>query len=154
MPDKPKGKAGRPTIYDETTVKILCAAYATGISLEDAARATKISVATVYGWRRESRENPDGPKGNFCSLLREAQAQSILRAAEDVRHSDPKWFLSRLRPKRFGDPSKRLEVSGPDQGPVQVDMGVQVSKILSVVGHIPEARKALADLVKTEMEKK
>ena len=111
---RPKGYArrGPPGLYNDETVNLLCSAYATGISLADAARVAGISVTTAKAWAKESKANPSGPKGEFWPMLRAALSKSVLRAADDVRRSDPKWFLARMRPRRFGDPTKRLELNG------------------------------------------
>ncbi len=71
----------------------------------------KISFATAKNWAKESRENPDGPKGAFWPMLGGALAKSLLKAAADARQRDPRWFLARMRPKRFGDPSTKVDLN-------------------------------------------
>jgi hypothetical protein len=75
----------------EVGIAGLCAAYATGISLRDAAAAAGISYSPAKAWAKESRENPTGPKGAFWPLLRGALAKAIVVAAADARKADPKW---------------------------------------------------------------
>jgi hypothetical protein len=108
---KRKRKAGRPSLYTQERIERLCAAYSTGLSLADSAMVAKISVATAKAWVRESKANPKGPKGEFWPMMRGALARALMTAADDVKRSDPRWFLSRMRPKRFGDPTKRVDLN-------------------------------------------
>jgi len=112
-PVRPRtGKMGRPSAYTDDVVRTICSAYATGVSLADASRAAGISYSTAKAWRKESRENPDGPMGDFWPMLRDALSKAIVTAAHQKRTTDPGWFLARMRPQRFGDPTKRLEFTG------------------------------------------
>jgi hypothetical protein len=112
-PVRPRtGKMGRPSAYTDDVVRTICSAYATGVSLADASRAAGISYTTAKAWAKESRENPCGPKGDFGPMLRDALSKSIVTAAHQKRTTDPGWFLARMRPRRFGDPTKRLELTG------------------------------------------
>ena len=108
----PPNRPGRPTAYTPDVINAVCSFYATGVSLVDAARSAGISPATARAWAKESSENPKGPKGEFWPMLRKALAQSITAAAADKKRSDPGWFLARMRPKRFGDPTKKIELGG------------------------------------------
>jgi len=135
-------KPGRPTLYNPETIKILCAAYSTGIGLTDSALAAGVSVETARAWRRESKANPDGPKGRFYPMLREALAQSILRASDEIKRTDQRWWLSRMRPKRWGDPAKRVELSGKldvTAGVRQGQFEADIDRILKLKPHVPGA---------------
>ena len=104
-----RGKGGRPTAFTPDVVRALCAAYATGISLRDAATVAGISCSTAKAWAKESRENPNGPKGAFWPMIRGALAKSIVVAAAEARRVDPKWWLARMAPRRFGDARLRVK---------------------------------------------
>lgn len=104
------GSPGAPTAYTPKTVELLCAAYSTGVSLKDAARAAGIGETTVRDWLRESDAEPDGPKGGFRGMLEEAFSKAVVESAHQKRKADPGWWLSRMRPQRFGDPAKRVEL--------------------------------------------
>jgi hypothetical protein len=104
-------KAGAPSAYTKRTVQLLCAAYSTGVSLKDAAAAAGISYRTVFSWREESERDPKGPKGDFCAQLEEALSKHLVQLAHRKGQMDPGWMLARLRPQRFGDPARKLEVA-------------------------------------------
>jgi hypothetical protein len=104
------GKVGRPSAYSHETVKLICGLYSTGIGLTDAALAAGIPPSTAFAWLRESKANPNGPKGDFKRLLQEALGKSIAVAAQQVKKVDPKWWLRMQRKERWAEPTAKSEL--------------------------------------------
>jgi hypothetical protein len=42
-------------------------------------------------------------------MLKGSLAKSIVVSASEARRADPKWWLARMAPKRFGDPTRRID---------------------------------------------
>jgi transposase-like protein len=151
---KPKKRSpGRPTIYSAEVAVLLADAYASGVSLVDAARSVGIGATTVKAWYRESREKPDGPKGNFGPMMRAALSKSIVSAAKEKRKFDPGWFLARMRPRRFGDPAKRVELSGKldvTAGVRQGQFEADIERILKLKPHVPGSVEVIDEPVETD----
>lgn len=95
---------------------MFAAALAQGVSFKDAAGACRIDPATARKWRIDGRKNPRGPHGEFARLLEGALETAIVQAAAEAKRIDPKWWLARMRPKHFGDPTKKIEVDATVKG--------------------------------------
>lgn len=57
------------------------------------------------------------------ALLWEAVAPAIAERDSSLARKvdDPKWMLERMAPDEFGPAAQRVEVSGPDRGPIAVE---------------------------------
>ena len=112
MPEKVKGKVGRPTKLTPALAKKIADAYSTAVGLAHAARTFGVHPETAYKW---VKENP-----GFAGMIAEARSKAITVAMNKMRGVDTKWWLQQADKKRFGDPTKRLEVA--------VDTGAGVSE--------------------------
>ena len=100
--------------------KAFLATYAINCNISESAKASGIDRQSVY---KRQREHPE-----FVAAMKDAKddaIDSIAKAAlETARQGEPsmqKWILARQRPEEWGDPAKRLELSGPGGGAIQTD---------------------------------
>lgn len=165
---------GRPTKFTpDTTDKILQALRA-GNYRETACRYAGISYATLRKWMLKAEE-PDAPAEyvEFVAAIEKAEADAevadlalIRRAASDQRDDDGNitargswqaaaWIRERKNPERWGRrEATKVELSGPDGGPVQLDVQhmVDVSAIESLAAQLAGRRRELdvAEVVDVE----
>lgn len=119
-----------------------------GAPREDAALVGGISVSTFHNWMNageaineriqasESVEELNAEEGNywiFWKNVRESEAQCsydmhvILYNAAQIDPSRAEWWLSRRRRKDYGrDPTRPIEMTGADGGPMEVSHRAQV----------------------------
>lgn len=122
-------KPGRPAGFTPEQVAALCEALRTGNHIEPSCRYVGIAPSTYYKYMALAEE-PDPPAWvrEFSEAVKKARAeaelrnvQAIAKAATDPRHwTAAAWFLERSYPKRWGRQA-RLELSGPEGGPIQVE---------------------------------
>lgn len=135
---------GRKPIHasDPAIISRLLEALRSGNFIDDACQYAGIAESTYYLWmdrgrkeraRIDSGEEPSPAESAWLDLFDKAQqARSeavvrnvhlIQRAANGGTWQAAAWFLERTRPDKFG---RRIatEVSGPNGGPVEVDVAV------------------------------
>lgn len=94
---------------------------------EAAAAAAGIGTTTFHRWMAKGREARSGIYREFWAAVNTAEAQAeataigrIRQAAQDPKHwTAAAWYLERKFPERWG--RKRLEISGPEGGPVETE---------------------------------
>lgn len=137
-------QAGRKPIHvsDPEIINRLLEALRSGNFIDDACQYAGIAESTYYSWmdrgRRErarinAGEKPETAEAPWLELfdkVQQARSEAVVRnvhliqrAASDGTWQAAAWFLERTRPDKFG---RRIatEVSGPNGGPVEVDVAV------------------------------
>lgn len=142
--------AHRPHKFIPETVGLLMKGVRAGLPYHLAAEAAGIGETTFYEWQRG--EFPRGAdkdlKAHFAEDLMRAKGGSAARlmilvnnaAAEDWRAAA--WILERRFPQDFG--KQLLELSGPDGGPMQVEVSTLQRVILRALERHPDARQEVA----------
>jgi len=137
MPKRPQSKKrpGRPLVLSATLTKTLCDAIRMGCSDRLACESAGISPATMYDYiaRADSGEQPFV---EFAEQVRAAKSK-IAQAMVSVRTKaalggDWRAAQAWLGAHRIDECAReRLEVSGPEGGPVQVDIRQRVAEVLA-----------------------
>lgn len=152
-----------PKVTDDK-VKRLLAALTTGHYMERAARLAGIGTSTPYLWMdhgnaaREARESGlelDEAQKAYLEILeaiekgREAAAHrallTIQQAAQAGTWQAAAWYLERTDREHYG---RVTQVSGPDNGPIQVkvDRAELTAEILRLIGDEEDDPKGHGDL--------
>lgn len=107
---------------------VIVTALRAGNYAETAAAYAGINETTYYRWLARGEEQPDSIYGQFRQAVKEAQAAGevrlvslIDRAAQSGTWQAAAWKLERKYPERWGR-TIRTEVSGPEGGPVQIEV--------------------------------
>ncbi len=140
----------RPTKFTPETVDRLLKAIRVGLPYHLAAEAAGISETVFHEWQRG--DLPRGAdkqlKAQFPEALTRAKGESALRLMALVSTAAPDdwraaaWILERRFPKDFG--KQLLELSGPDGGPMQVEVQTLQRVILKALERHPDARQEVA----------
>jgi transposase len=130
----------RPTkLTPEVQEKIVQALQA-GNYQETAARYAGISEPTFYRWMADALDD-NAPKElrEFREAVENARAAAEVRsvaliqqAAQNGTWQAAAWFLERSHAHRWGR-YQRTEVTGPNGGPVQVDIDVLDKRIAELI---------------------
>jgi hypothetical protein len=122
-------------------------ALSAGNYLDTAAQYAGIHPATLFRWLDRGRvaiesdddNHPDKIYGEFCEAVEKTRAQSEVRAVALIRKAAMEgtwqaaaWFLERSHPHKWGR-QQRLEVTGKNGGPVEVDVGALESKVAEIL---------------------
>ncbi len=137
MGRRPKtGRArGRPLVLSEAVTKALCDAIRMGCSDRLACESAGISKATLYDYLARADAGQQ-EFADFASRVREAKAK-IAQAMVSVRTKaalagDWRAAQAWLGAHRIDECAReRVEVSGPEGGPVQVDLRAQIAAVLA-----------------------
>ena len=136
--------AGRPSIYTPELAAAICSHIADGKSLRTICREDHMpALATVFLWLGKNPEFVDQ-----YAKARDSQADAMMEDMLDIADTPPqmgergidsadvadkrlridtrKWIASKLKPKKYGDKVEQT-VTGPDGGPVQHDLTLNVS---------------------------
>lgn len=97
------GVTGAPTKCTAEAIVAFSDAYALGIGPVDAARIIGVEPATVMGWfDKGTGEDAREPYRTFVERAMAAEALAVGTAADEALRKHPTWWLSRVRPQRFG----------------------------------------------------
>jgi hypothetical protein len=116
---------GRPTKLTPELIERVARVVRVGNYLDTAARYCGISKGDFYNWLKRGHAQKRGIYRDFLNALEEAQAAADVRDHAYIAEAAKKdWRAAaehlRLRNQaRYG--SRRLEVSGPEGKPVQVE---------------------------------
>lgn len=142
----------RPRLLTPDVHANIIANLRAGNYVEHAASAAGVAKSTVYDWLRKG-ENAvakqdagetltDGEEtyAEFVLAVEEARAYAISNSLELIREAAPKnwqaaaWYLERTAPAFFGR-HMRTEITGPNNGPVQVEVTKQelVDELLTLL---------------------
>jgi hypothetical protein len=139
-----KKTAGRPTSLTTDAQERILEAIKAGNYNETAAKYAGIAVSTFYGWMERGRRErdriaalggePDAKEVTFLDFMEaveKAEAESevrdvaiIARAAATGTWQAAAWRLERKHPRKYGR-FDRSEVSGPEGGPVRIDVSTE-----------------------------
>jgi hypothetical protein len=123
-----------------------------GNYVEHAASTAGIARSTIYEWLRkgeaalaiqEAGEELDEMQQRYLDFMMDvdrARSEAITTNLQMIQDAAPKnwqaaaWYLERTAPAFFGRHT-RTEITGPDNGPVQVEVSKQelVNELLSVL---------------------
>ena len=112
---------GRPTVYTEEAATEICERLSAGESLRAICRDIDMPESTVRRWAIDDAGPGFSARYAYCrSIGLDCIAESLMEIADD-KEDDPnsrrirvdvrKWFLSKLRPDKYGDKTA-LEHSG------------------------------------------
>lgn len=153
---------GRYSKLTEEVENELARLISAGVYMRQACEFVGISEATVYNWmargsteilrlENDPKAKPlvkEAPFVDFFYRIKKAENASEVRAVttwqSEIKEGDwraAKEFLARRFPDRW---SPRLEVTGADGAPVQVQMNVDVTTLEQKVLAVLEARNANA----------
>ena len=139
-----KGKAGRPSDFNDEICLKICERIAEGKSLRSICVANDMpTISTVFRWLAASEsfqeryalakkvqadvfadeiiDLADTPKKGVKKVTKDGKVETT--EADMIEHrrlqiDARKWMISKLAPKKYGDKTQ-LEHSGPDGGPIQ-----------------------------------
>lgn len=130
----------RPSKLTAEVQERIVSALKAGNYQESAARFAGVSATTFYRWMAEATE-PGASKElrEFREAVENARAQAeiesvalIRQAARDGTWQAAAWYLERSHPTRWGR-FQRTEVTGPNGGPVQVDVELLDKRIADLI---------------------
>ena len=142
------GNGGRPSIYSRELIDRICEQLASGMSMRAVCKADDMpAMSTVFKWLREHPEFSE-QYAIAKEEAGEAMFEEILEIADDgtndwlIQNGDEdalerykfngehyqrsrlrvdarKWYLSKLKPKKYGD---KLGLTDGDGGPVKIQI--------------------------------
>ena len=152
-----KSKTGRKVAsIDSTKVQTLINALKAGAYIQTACVYAGVSESTVYRWldrgrkeneRIENEEQPNAEEAPYLELwesIEKARAEATLRNLQVIQTSAQNgswqasaWFLERTMPALYARRAYN-EVTGPNGGPLQVDLTVEEldQKIGVIMGEV------------------
>ena len=133
----------RPTLLDDEKLETIVEALRNGTAAAHAIRAAGVAKSTYYSWLTRGREERDRrnaglkpdtkeePFLDFLDATEKAEAegaalhmQNIAQTALNGTWQASAWILERRFPRDYGR-FDRSEVSGPDGGPVRLDVSTE-----------------------------
>jgi transposase len=153
--ERMSGHTGRiPKLLNAEIQQTIIDAILGGNYLETAAAYAGVSRSTLFDWLAKGREVQEQldkglevtvPNGqiysDFLDSTREAQARSEVRTVAIIQKAGltnwqaAAWHLERSRPRHWGK-LDRQEISGPEGGAVQVDLGAERAKAAALLEEI------------------
>jgi transposase len=150
-------KPGRPTLLDDERLEAITTALRNGAYIDHAAQAAGITARTYHAWMERGRNERDrlnagleadpneAPFVQFLQSVERAQSEAavdllgeIANHARNGTWQAAAWILERKFPRQWGR-FDRTEHSGPDGGPVRLDVSTEdlerkVQRILDTRG--------------------
>lgn len=136
-------KPGRRTLLDEERSNRITQALENGTEVLHAIRSAGISHQTYYDWLNRGREERDrinaglkptpdeAPFLEFLESVEKAEATAATLHMENISQTAlngtwqaSAWILERRFPRQYGR-LDRSEVSGPEGGPVRLDVSTE-----------------------------
>jgi len=116
---------GRPTKYNQEIAERIIADVRRGSSREEAAGAAGIAESTLRRWMDRYAD--------FRARVHEADAWAVKNAEQAVYERDPLRWLQAKRPEVWGNLGRqRIEVSGPEGGPLDITHAIDTGSIIAV----------------------
>ena len=134
---------GRPTDCTPAVTARMADALAKGRCVRAACRLSGISHTSHYEWIKRAEAGDGPPFADYAAATRKAEAIGEDRhlgnieaaAGTDAEPGDWRasaWLLERRHPEDYG--KQRMEISGPDGGPVQVQsLAAEIAAQLATV---------------------
>jgi hypothetical protein len=132
-PPAPK-TVGQPTKYNEERHKLLIQIISNGNSIATAAKFARVDQETVSNWIRRGREG-DKLYAQFAEDYDKATAVLPVAAASTLMKGvqagdlDAAWKVLERREKRWAKKASKMELTGADEGPIEVTSPVDYSKL-------------------------
>ena len=142
----------RPTKLTPDIHRAIVTALEAGNYQDDSASYAGVSPAAFYNWmargrvERERLESGQKPRKSetpflvFVDAVESARAKAAVRhvaniakAANDGVWQASAWYLERSYPQKWGR-LNRTEISGPDGGPIAVDLEALDEKLMTLLG--------------------
>lgn len=129
---EPAKKTGRPTECTPELTQKFAVALGKGMPRDLACDLLRIHRATFYDWMAKGADGVH-PYADFADAIKEAEGQlvsdcldAIVEAGsgDNAQWQARAWLLERRHTAMFG--RSRVEVSGPDGGPVQTQARVVI----------------------------
>ena len=125
---------GRPTDCTPDLIERAGELLSGGHPVRAMCRALRISPTSHYAWM-ERGENGETPFVDYVNAVRAGMAEAEAIALKAVRAAIPDdfraatWWLEHVMPEDYG--RQRIEVTGPEGGPVQVDLRTKIAEVLA-----------------------
>lgn len=143
LPEKTPKKKGRPSLLNEERQHNITTMLKAGAYIEDAVKASGISVATFYVWMNRGKAQRDRQNANlpveenelpyleFLEAVEMADAEGAIGHLMNIDHHAKNgtwqasaWILERKYPKKWGR-YDHTEISGPDGGPIHINVSTE-----------------------------
>jgi hypothetical protein len=128
-----KGLRGRPPKYSPAMLQRICEGIRLGLSYQRAAEGAGIHAATLRDWIQHDEQGDlrfAGVASAIATARAEGEQQLLVTiktaAADDWRAAA--WILERRHPEHYARMERR-EVSGPDGGPLRVEVSSWVDLV-------------------------
>ena len=125
---------GRPTDCTPDLIERAGELLSGGHPVRAMCRALRIGHTTHYAWM-ERGERGEQPFADYRDSVRAGMAEAERIALAAVRSAIPTdwragaWWLERVIPEEYG--RQRIEVTGSEGGPVQVDLRTKIAEVLA-----------------------
>lgn len=135
----------RPTLITDELCEQVRPLVASGLSFEAVAARLGIGRRTLFDWlaRGEADDPPEADAlfVRFAAAVREGEAELEATMLASItgdsgkrgEHGRFAWVLERRFPTRWGS-KQRVEHSGPEGGPIQVDAGKVLASLARLAG--------------------
>lgn len=124
---------GRPSKYSQEALDAICRSVRLGLSYERAAENAGIAQSTLSQWMQKERNGHPRYQG-LNDALAKARAEGetrliarVIKAGEEDWRAAA-WILERRHPEHYARMERR-EVSGPDGGPLRVEVSSWVDLV-------------------------
>ena len=123
----------RPTDCTPELTEALCAELKLGMAIRAACQHVGIDDSTYRKWMTRG-ENGEEPFVTFRTAATRAKAEGVRALVVTVRKAAASdwraaaWILERREPDEW---SRRVEVTGSEGGPVQVDLRAKIAEVLA-----------------------
>ncbi len=132
---------GRPTDCTPAVTARMVEALSKGQFVRAACRYAGIASSSHYDWCKRADDGEGPPFSDYASAVRAADVEGEQRHLANIEDAATgsagkpgdwrasAWVLERRHPDDYG--KQRLEVSGPEGGPVQVDLRTKIAEVLA-----------------------
>lgn len=129
----PRGKPGRPLKFNAEVMDVICKGVRLGLSYERAAESAGLGRTALSRWMAAEAEGDLRFRG-VSDALAKARAEGetrliarVIKAGEEDWRAAA-WILERRHPEHYARMERR-EVSGPDGGPLRVEVSSWVDLV-------------------------
>ena len=125
---------GQPTSCTPQLIERAEKLLAGGHPVRAMCRALRISHTAHYGWMKRG-EAGEQPWADYVAAVHAGMAEAEAIALKAVRAAIPDdfraatWWLEHVMPEDYG--RQRIEVTGSEGGPVQVDLRAKIAEVLA-----------------------
>lgn len=115
------------SMLDKATMNAMISYVKNGAYVTHAANAVGISTSRFYKWMKWGEEEPDSIYGVFYEEMKKAfgaaavKNELLIQAAAPDDWKAAAWWLAKMFPAIYGKDVVKMEVSGPDGIPIQME---------------------------------